>query len=145
MAFLRAVAQAGDPPATGGTAPKGGLTWMQPPSIPPSGVTGPVRGRLAGDAHAIEAPSGDLAGLRAVSLREGQGVVALGGSTRSVRPGDRIGSATVKAIGSDRIILERAASGVPPTTIVVTFGANGTARVRTYAPMGSVASTPEAR
>jgi hypothetical protein len=114
---------------------------------------GPVRSRLSDALRVPEAPSGELSGLRAVSLREGSAVISLAGAARAVRPGDRIGAATVKAVGSDRIILERpqplaqapAAVTNGAVIMVVTFGPGGEARVRTYASMGAVAPLPERR
>lgn len=137
------------PPPGGDGSPKHELVWLQPPPIPPVASRGPIRARLGGDMRAPAALSGELAGLRAVSLREGSAVIALAGATRPVRPGERIGSALVKAIGADRVVLEMPdGSGEPGTkaaTLVVTFGPGGEARVRTYAPMGARMPPPEIR
>jgi hypothetical protein len=135
------------PPPGGDGGPQEELVWLQPSPIPPVASRGPVRARLAGDVRAHAEPPGELAGLRAVSLREGSAVVALAGATRPVRPGERIGAALVKAIGADRIILERSdgPGGTGTATLVVTFGPGGEARVRTYAPMSARTPPPEIR
>lgn len=129
------------------------LTLVQPSPRPPVVKSGPVRGQAAEGLRTAASPSGEMSDLRAVSLREGSGVISLAGATRPVRPGDRIGTATVKAVGSDRIILETQGtlvSSAPPgasaaATIVVTFGHDGRARVRSYAAMTSQASPQESR
>ena len=111
----------------------GEVHLVQPSPKPPYIRPGAIRGQLS-EVRAAAPPSGELAGLRAVSLREGNGVISLAGATRPVRPGERIGSATVKAVGADRIVLERpaASSGTGVVLIVVTCGPGGEPRVRTY-------------
>lgn len=130
-----------------------GLSWVQPSPVPPVATGRAVRGALPNGLLAPEVSTNELAGLRAVSLREGHGTIALRGTTRAIRCGDRLGSVLVKAVGSDRIILERPAQpGGPqgqaaqgPATIVVTFGPGGEARVRTYALATATAPPPEVR
>jgi hypothetical protein len=143
---MTAVFGADDRPPGGGSGPKDELVWMQPPTVPPMAAKGPVRARIVGDMRARSA-SGEIAGLRALSLREGSAVVTLAGAQRPIRPGDRIGSARVKAIGSDRIILEEDGPGGTgdAATLVVTFGPGGVPRVRTYAPMTARTPPPEIR
>jgi hypothetical protein len=82
-----------------------------------------------------EPTTGEFAGLRALSLREGAARISFGGATLTLKPGDGLGSTRVKAIGSDRLVLERAGTPAAPgaTTVVVTFGADGRPRVRSYA------------
>jgi hypothetical protein len=132
--------------------PRGEIKLVQPSPKPPVSRPGPVRGRLATGTRAAAEPTGELSGLRAVSLGEGSAVISLAGATRSVRPGDRIGALTVKAVGSDRLILERppvpsaapsAASGA--AIVVVTFASGGEARVRTYARVTGAPPSPESR
>ncbi len=114
-----------------------GVTLMQPSPQPPVSQPGPVRARVADGARTAAAPGGELSGLRAVTLREGEAVVSLAGVTRSVRPGDALGSTTVKSVGSDRIVLVRnPPSGAgAPTFVVIRFGPGGQASARTYAPV----------
>lgn len=132
--------------------PKDGLSWVQPSPVPPAITTRTVRGTLAGGQADQAKVTGDLAGLRAVALREGGGTIALGRETRSVKPGDRIGESVVKAVGADRIVLERparpASGSNPPqdaATIVITFGPGGEPRVRTYVLPGAMSAPPEVR
>jgi hypothetical protein len=124
-----------------------GLTLMHPSPQPPVNQSGPVRARIADAARAAAPPGGELSGLRAVTLREGSGVISLDGVTRSVRPGDALRSATVKSVGADRIVLERSApsSAGAPTIVVIRFGPDGEARGRTYAPMIEAQTAPESR
>lgn len=126
---------------------RGGAHLVQPSPKPPVRRPGPIRGQVVSPALAAALPSGELAGLRAVSLAEGSGVISLAGVTRAVRPGDRIGTATVKAVGSDRVVLERPAASPANAAvlIVVTFGPGGDARVRTYAPVTDPPPSPEPR
>ena len=131
-------------PALADEPQPGGLRLMHPSPLPPSSPSGPVRAGLAGGARATAPPGGELSGLRAVTLREGTAVISLDGVTRSVRPGDALGSATVKAVGSNRIVLERhgpSAAGTP-AIVVIRFGPGGEARVRTYAPMTEAPAAP---
>jgi hypothetical protein len=138
-------------PALADEPPRGEVHLVQPSPKPPVSRPGPLKGQLT-NGHAVAAsPSGELLGLRAVSLREGSGVISLAGATRPVRPGDRIGVATVKAVGADRLILERPApssgspAAAPAAIIVVTFGAGGEARVRTYTSVTDAAPSPGIR
>jgi hypothetical protein len=126
--------------AADGPAPdpqrKDGLSWVQPSPTPPVATSSAVRGELPRNLRGPERPSGELAGLRALSLAEGRATVAIGGVSRTIRKGDRIGGLVVRAVGSDRIILDRpgraGTAAAEPATIVVTFETGGEARVRTY-------------
>lgn len=153
-AVLLAVAAA---PALAADAPpaaerKDGLSWVQPSPVPPTASSRLVRGEEPAAMRVPERPSGDLAGLRAVSLAEGRATIALGGASRTIRKGDRIGALLVTGVGSDRIILDRPGrpgsateAATEPATIVVTFATGGEARVRTYQLPGVPASPPEVR
>jgi hypothetical protein len=124
----------------------GGVHLVQPSPKPPVSRPGPLTGQLASGARAAAPPSGELAGMRAVSMSEGSGVISLAGATRSVRRGDAIGTATVKAVGSDRLVLERPAGpSATAALIVITFGPSGEARVRTYTPVTDPLPSPEPR
>jgi hypothetical protein len=142
------ISQGAPPPPSEGN----GLQWIQPSPVPPVATGRAVRGALPAALRAPEPPPDELEGLRAVSLREGHGTIALRGTTRAVQRGDRLGSALVKAVGSDRIILERPArpggqgqSAREAATMVVTFGPGGEARVRVYVLAGAAAPPPEVR
>ena len=126
---------------------------FQPSPVPPVATLRGVRGALPVALFAKGPATGELSGLRAVALQEGNATISLRGETRSIRAGDRLGSSMVKAVGADRIVLERSArdaqrSGAPSqeaATIVVTFGSDGQARVRTYVLVGSTVPPPEVR
>ena len=61
------------------------LTLVQPSPRPPVVKSGPVRGRAAEGLETAASPWAGLADIRAVSLREGSGVISLAGATRPVR------------------------------------------------------------
>lgn len=150
--LLLAAAALGADQSSAQEAPKDGLSWVQPTPIPPAITARTVRGTLSAGQSDQAKATGDLAGLRAVALREGRGTIALGRETRSVKPGDRLGESVVKAVGADRIILERPArhasgSHAPQdaATIVITFGPGGEPRVRTYVMPGAASAPPEVR
>ena len=133
-------------PALADEPPKGGVHLVQPSPKPPVSRPGPLKGQLAGAARAAAPPTGELEGLRAVSMSEGSGVIFIAGTARPVRRGDRSGTATVKAVGSDRLVLERPAGPSSASAlIVVTFGPSGEARVRIYTPVTDAAPSPESR
>lgn len=84
-------------------------------------------------APADVAPRTLLATMRAVSLAEGEARVVLAEGERVLRPGDRLGADTVRAVSDGVIVLDRpAVTGKPggAATVVVRFDANGQARVR---------------
>jgi hypothetical protein len=112
-----------------------------PETLPPVTTGRPVRARLMPDAPPAAA-AGELAGLRAVALREGAAELSLDGVVRKVKIGDALGSGTVRAIGADRIVLERPFSvpgGTPSrATVIVTFGKGGVPRVRTIVDLGAL-------
>jgi hypothetical protein len=101
-----------------------------------------VRGAVLPDARPPGAPAGELDGLRAVTLREGAADVSLDGVARKLKVGDALGSGTVRAIGANRIVLERPFSvpgGTPSAaTVIVTFGKGGLPRVRTIVGVGAL-------
>jgi hypothetical protein len=134
-------------PALADEPRQGEVRLVQPSPKPPRIRQGPFKGQLANEARAAAPPSGELASLRAVSLREGSGVISFAGTTRPVRPGDRLARATVKAVGSDRLVLEGPAtsSGTGAALIVVTFGPGGEARVRTFIALTEAMPPPESR
>jgi hypothetical protein len=113
-----------------------------PEALPPALTGRTARGRLTPDVPAAGAAAGELDGLRAVSLREGAAEVSLDGVLRKVKVGDPLGSGTVRAIGADRIVLERPFSvpgGTPSrATVIVTFGKGGVPRVRTIVDVGAL-------
>jgi hypothetical protein len=121
------------------------LEMPEPP--PPVVVRGTARARVAPATRKAGDKKDELDGLRAVTLREGLAEVTLAGVHRKLGAGDPLGTATVKAIGADRIVLERpfAAPGGTPgrALVIVTFGADGVPRVRTYVDAGALpAPTP---
>ena len=113
-----------------------------PEALPPALTGRTVRGRMTPDTPPAGAAAGELGGLRAVTLREGAAEVSLGGVVRRVKIGDTLGSGTVRAIGADRIVLERPFSvpgGTPSrATVTVTFGKGGVPRVRTFVDLGAL-------
>jgi hypothetical protein len=74
-----------------------------------------------------------LKGLRAISLKEGEGRIALGGSERLVRPGDALGNDVVKSIEPGRMVLSRKTADVGEAIVIVSFDAQGRGRVRVFA------------
>jgi hypothetical protein len=113
-----------------------------PEELPPVLTGRTVSGRVTPDTPPAGAPAGELDGLRAVTLREGAAELSLGGKVRKVKVGDALGSGTVRAIGADRIVLERPFSvpgGTPSrATVIVTFGKGGVPRVRTFVDVGAL-------
>lgn len=144
-------------PPSARSEPKREPVWVEPSPVPPFARPGAIQDRLEPGATGRKpsALTGELAGLRAVSMREGSAIVATRGTNRTIRPGDRLGDVVVKAIGSDRLVLEKSqelpgpALGQPPRTvtltIVVTFDSTGQARVRKYVPLDGWAPPPEVR
>jgi hypothetical protein len=133
--------------------PASSQSILQTPEPPAPVVTKrTVRGRMTPDTRPPGMPARELDGLRAVALREGSADVSLDGVARKVEVGDVLGSATVLAIGANRIVLERPFSvpgGVPSrATVIVTFGKGGVPRERTIVDVGALpppASFEEAR
>jgi hypothetical protein len=116
---------------------------VQTPDVLPPVLTGrTVRGRVTPETPPTGPLAAELDGLRAVSLREGAAELSLDGVVRKVKVGDGLGSGTVRAIGTDRIVLERPFSvpgGTPSrATVVVTFGKDGVPRVRTIVDVGAL-------
>ena len=116
---------------------------VQTPEALPPAVTGrTVRAGVTPDTPPAGALAGELDGLRAVTLREGAADLSLDGVVRKVKVGDALGSGTVRAIGTDRIVLERPFSvpgGAPSrATVIVTFGKDGVPRVRTIVDVGAL-------
>jgi hypothetical protein len=109
---------------------------MQTPEVLPPVLTGrTVRGGVMPETPPVGAAAGELRGLRAGTLREGAADLSLDGVVRKIKVGDALGSGTVRAIGADRIVIERPFSvpgGTPSrATVIVTFGKTGLPRVRT--------------
>ena len=132
-----AVADEPKPKAT----PAPPVLHMPEPTAPV--VTGrTVRGGVLPETRPPGAPAGELDGLRAVTLREGTADVSLDGVARKLKVGDALGSGTVRAIGANRIVLERPFSvpgGTPSrATVIVTFGKGGLPRVRTIVEVGAL-------
>lgn len=117
----------------------------RPEPQPPVITARTARARVAPDGQP-GAAAGEYAGLRAVTLREGSADVSLDGVARKVRVGDLLGPGTVRAIGADRIVLERPFSvpgGTPSrATVIVTFGKGGVPRVRTLVAVGALPAPP---
>jgi hypothetical protein len=115
---------------------------LLPEALPPALTGRTVSGRVTPDTPPAGAAAGELDGLRAVTLREGAAELSLGGVVRKVKIGDALGSGTVRAIGADRIVLERPFSvpgGTPSlATVIVTFGKGGVPRVRTFVDVGAL-------
>ncbi len=113
-----------------------------PETVPPVVTRRTVSARVAPETTPAGLTAGDLGGLRAVSLREGAADVSLDGVARKLKVGDALGAGTVRAIGSDRISLERpfAVPGGPASraTVIVTFGKGGLPRLRTIVDVGAV-------
>lgn len=118
------------------TAPPSDTILFEPEAPDPVLVRRTARVRVTPDGRTPGTAAGDLDGLRATALKEGEAQVQLAGVSRRVRVGDLLGSGTVRAIGTDRIVLEKAfsvAGGTPSrATVVVTFGPGGVPRVRTF-------------
>jgi hypothetical protein len=88
----------------------------------------PDRNRPSADAGALE-------GVRALSVRDGEARLVIGGVERTIRPGDAIGADVVTGVAPERITLVRGASPSAPSgeaTVVVAFDAQGRGRVRVY-------------
>ena len=80
------------------------------------------------------ADAGLLKGARALALRSGEARLVVSGVERVVRPGDLIGTDTVKTITPERLVLVRADAAAPSASlVVVSFDAQGRARIRVYA------------
>lgn len=115
--------------------PGSNLSWQSPPA--PSADTGPRRVAFREEPRkprpSASPHSGPLKGLRAVSLKEGEARVALGGSERVLRPGDAIGTDVVKSIEPGRMVLARTTPELGEALVIVTFDAQGRPRVRVFA------------
>ena len=113
-----------------------------PEPLPPVLTGRTVRSGMTRDARPPGEAPGEFDGLRAVALRDGSADLSLNGVAQKVKVGDRLGSGTVRAIGADRIVLERPFSvpgGTPSrATVVVTFGKGGVPRVRTIVEVGAL-------
>ena len=105
-------------------------------------IPGPPPGTSPQDAKGAATPV-----LRAVSLREGEGRLLVGGTERTVRPGDTLGRDVVKAVAPGRMVLSRLATGGRPAALVVVdFDSAGRSRTRVYlGPEAAPAPPPEVR
>ena len=142
LAAAPLAAPAADDPKPGQVPAPPQAIVQTPEALPPVTTGRPVRGRVTPDTPPAGAAAGELAGLRAVALREGAAELSLDGVVRKVKVGDALGSGTVRAIGADRIVLERPFSvpgGTPSSaTVIVTFGKGGAPRVRTIVDVGAL-------
>jgi hypothetical protein len=140
-AALSASAAAGDGKPEQVPAPPQPIV-QTPEALPPALTGRTVRGAVTPDTPPAGALADELDGLRAMTLREGSAELSLDGVVRKVKVGDALGSGTVRAVGADRIVLERpfSASGGTPSraTVVVTFGKDGVPRVRTFVDVGAL-------
>jgi hypothetical protein len=134
--------------ASGGTDEAARPQWYnpspQPPDTTPHAATQKAEpARL--DHDSVEA--GGLKGIRALSIREGEAQVVVGGATRTVRAGDRIGKDVVQRVDATRIVLLRPADGsAGEATVVVSFDGAGRSRIRVYATVRKSGGThPEVR
>jgi hypothetical protein len=84
------------------------------------------------DAKRSSTQAGALRDMKAVRVREGEARVQLGGAARTLRAGDAIGTDVVRRVDDDRIVLARPESSGAESTVIVTFDAQGKARVRVY-------------
>src|SRR5438477_1154915 len=119
---------AATPPAAAGAAV---VAVPSPPAVDlsPHAVTVPGRG-ASRDRDAAEA--GALKGVQSRQIRSGEARLLLGGSERTVHPGDLVGTDVVKSIEPGRVLLTRALAGRDEESVVVTFDAAGRGRVRIY-------------
>ena len=117
-----------------------------PEALPPVASRGTVGARLTPEASTQRTRKDELDGLRAVALREGLAEVTFGGVPQKLAAGDLLGTGIVKAIGSDRIVLDRpfAVPGGAPgrALVIVTFGPGGAPRVRAYVDVGALPPPP---
>jgi hypothetical protein len=116
--------------------PQPGQAVLQQGVAPPA-RSGPVRvgAKVAPTADSTRSFEGDLAGIRALQIVEGEARVILGGGERVVTPGTVLGTDTVKSITPGRIVLRRVApedqggEGI----VIVSFDAQGRTRVQVFA------------
>ena len=115
----------------GSGAPDSEQPTPPPPTVTVSSTV--ARGRV--DAPEASVSPSEPTPLRAVSLAEGEGTVEIDGRQEVVRPGSRLGEATVKSVSPDRLVLSRPSSSGKPhdaTLVVVTFDAEGNAHTRLF-------------
>lgn len=115
-------------------SPESGLSSLSSlPSTPPD------RTPRKAAAPAPEPASGAvvrdvLAGVRALSMKEGEARLRLASGERTVRPGDAIGSDVVRSVDPGQIVLERGAkrADAGAATVVLKFDEQGRGQVRVY-------------
>jgi hypothetical protein len=94
-------------------------------SRPASATLGPAPPSPASDAAR---PS-----LRALSTADEEATIEIDGVREVVRPGSRLGRDTVKAVGTGRLVLQRAAGAAEPASLViVSFDETGRAKARVF-------------
>ena len=112
--------------------PAPGLTSLDPPPLPVDRT--PKRVRIPGPPPSMQgdpAEAGDLEGVQALSIGEGEARLRLAGGERTVRPGVAIGADVVKSIIPGQMVLTRNRSGGEGiATVVVKFDEQGRGRVR---------------
>jgi hypothetical protein len=94
-----------------------------------------VTGSLPGNRSSVDA--GALKNLQPVNLRDGEAQVRLDGVVRTVREGDALGTDVVRSVESNRLVLARSEGSGRESTVIVTFDAQGTSRVRVYSTQDS--------
>jgi hypothetical protein len=111
--------------------------WDRPPVQPPDTarklVKGPARPEPAPPAVASSAAG--LGDVRLVKMSLGEARLLVAGAEQALRPGDRLGSDVVRAVGDGVLVLDRPAVPGQPggeATVVVRFDASGQPTVRVY-------------
>jgi len=137
---------AGSEPSPAATpTPPPGQPVLVTPTPPPVDPT-PKRALIpAGPARGGALAAGEA--MRALSLREGEGRLMVGGRERTLRPGGVLGKDVVKSISPGRMVLNRpAAAGRPAALVVVDFDEAGRGRTRVYyGPEAAPTPLPEVR
>jgi hypothetical protein len=120
----------GQPPAgraPGNTEPPESMTVRHAPKKEPaqSSGAGGVQTKRAPDEPGGAAPA---VAFQLVEVAAGQATVRVGGGERTLKPGDAIGTDTVRSIDSERLVLTRVEGPGREAMVIVTFDAQRNTR-----------------